>query len=77
MKVKVQIGVRPVTFDIPEELKNDPRLKATRKKTAFLKFSQRMDLEARKKWRENVKRRREEREAEEAPLTSRRWSGTA
>jgi hypothetical protein len=75
MKVRVQPDARPVDFEIPDELKDDQRLKAAREKAAFLNFEQRLELEARKNWRENVKRRREELKAQEAPPVRRpRWS---
>jgi hypothetical protein len=74
MDVQVEPDDRPVQFVIPDELKDDQRLKAAREKAAFLNFEQRLELEARKNWRENVKRRREERKAEEEVPPARRWS---
>jgi hypothetical protein len=58
-KVKLQPDARPVRFVMPDDLKDDQRLKAARKKAASLNFAERVELEARKNWRENVKRRRE------------------
>jgi hypothetical protein len=76
MNVRVQPDARPVDIEIPDELKDDQRLKAAREKAAFLNFEQRLELVAKKSWRENVKRRREERRAEEeVPAAKRsRWS---
>jgi hypothetical protein len=66
---------RRVQFVIPDELKDDQWLKAAREKAAFLIFEQKLELEARKNWRKNVKRRREERKAEEEvpPARRGRW----
>jgi hypothetical protein len=38
---------------------------AAREKAAFFNFEPRLELEARKSWRENVKRRRDERKVKE------------
>jgi hypothetical protein len=77
MDIQVEPDGHPVQFVIPEGLKDDQRLKAAREKAAFLNFEQRLGQEARKSWRENVKRRREEREREaeeEVPPARRsRW----
>jgi hypothetical protein len=45
-KVKLQPDARPVRFQIPDELKDDQRLKVARKKSASLNFAERMELEA-------------------------------
>lgn len=74
-KVKLQPDARPVRFEIPDDLKDDQRLEAARRKAALLNFGERMEMEAKKKKRENAKRVREEREEEEAPPVRRsRWS---
>jgi hypothetical protein len=65
MDVEVSPDARPVKYILPDELKDDQRIKAAREKAAFLNFEQRLELVAKKSWRDNVKRRREERKAEE------------
>jgi hypothetical protein len=76
MDVEVSPDARPVKFIVPDELKDNQRIKAAREKAAFLNFEQRLELVAKKSWRDNVKRRREERKAEEeVPAAKRsRWS---
>jgi hypothetical protein len=76
MDVEVSPDARPVKYILPDELKDDQRIKAAREKAAFLNFEQRLELVAKKSWRDNVKRRREERKAEEeVPAAKRsRWS---
>jgi hypothetical protein len=76
MNVDVEPDDRPVQFNIPDELKDDQRIKAAREKAAFLNFEQRLELEARKNWRQNVRLRREERKAAEQvpPVRPGRWS---
>jgi hypothetical protein len=76
MDVEVSPDTRPVKFIVPDELKDNQRIKAAREKAAFLNFEQRLELVAKKSWRDNVKRRREERKAEEeVPAAKRsRWS---
>lgn len=74
-KVKMQPDTRPVRFELPDYLKDDERLKAARRKAASLNFAERLELEAKKKKRENAKRLREERDEDEAPPVRRgRWS---
>jgi hypothetical protein len=71
--VDVQPDSRSVNFDIPEELAGSALLKNARETAAELNFGLRQEKEAKRNWRQSLKRHRHEL-LEEAPPTRRtRW----
>jgi hypothetical protein len=78
LKQKLRVDVEPdkrnVTFQIPADLLDNPRLKEAREKAAWINFSRRSEAEAKRNKRQELKRRREELEEESAPAARRtRW----
>jgi hypothetical protein len=78
LKAKYDVDVEPdrriVHFDIPADLVDDPLLKKAKETAAVLNFGRREEVEAKRNWRQAVKRHREELKEQEAPPTRRtRW----
>jgi hypothetical protein len=74
LKVEIQPKERRAQLELPEKFRNNPRLRAARQEAALLNYGQMAEEAARRNWRANVKRRREELEEEEAPPARRvRW----
>jgi hypothetical protein len=74
LKVQIQPKERRTQLELPEKFRNNHRLRAARQEAALLNYGKMAEEEARRNFRANVKRRREELEAEEAPPARRvRW----
>jgi hypothetical protein len=78
LKENFRVDVVPDTkmsrVRIPEEFEDEPRLKTALEEAAIANYARRTELEAKRHWRENVKRRRDELEEALAPPARRpRW----
>lgn len=72
LKVNVEPDGRRTQFELP--VKDNPRLRAARQQAALFNYGYRAEQEAKKNWRANIKRQREEERDEEGPPARRvRW----
>ena len=76
MKTDVHPDPQDVDFVIPPELQDDRKLKQAREKAALLNYERRLELEAKRNFRDNVRKRRAElAETENVPPRQKsRWN---